>query len=136
MRTTARYLDGAKFEIDCGRHRLVCDQPPENGGEGAGPSPPDFLLVSLAACAAYYALRYLQARSLPTEGLTVQVTADKALSPARLASFRIEVRLPELEERHREGVLRAVKSCLIHNTLTHPPRIETVVRPAVTQPAA
>jgi len=33
-------------------------------------------------------------------------------------------------------VLRAVKSCLIHNTLTHPPRIETVVRPAVTQPAA
>jgi putative redox protein len=136
MQTIARYLDGAKFEVTCGRHRLVCDQPQENGGEGAGPSPPDFLLASLAACAAYYALRYLQARSLPTGGLAVEVAATKATNPARLASFRIEIQSPELEERHREGLLRAVKSCLIHNTLTHPSRIETVLRPAVAQPAA
>ena len=31
------------------------------------------------------------------------------------------------DERHREGVIRAAKSCLIHNTLLHPPTIETVV---------
>ncbi len=62
--------------------------------------------------------------------------AAKAPNPARLASFRIEIQSPELEERRREGLLRAVKSCLIHNTLTDPPRIETVLRPPVAQPAA
>lgn len=135
MQITARYLDGVKFELHCGDHRFVCDQPADNGGEGAGPSPPDFLLASLASCAAYYVLRYLQTRALPTEGLTVRVTAGKAANPPRLGSFRIEVRLPELEERHREGVLRAVKSCLIHNTLLHAPVIETVVETPVAQPA-
>jgi len=63
--------------------------------------------------------------------LSVRVEATKALGPARLDSFRIEVQIPELDERHREGVLRAVKSCLVHNTLLHAPRIETVLTTAV-----
>jgi len=87
-------------------------------------SPPEFLLVSLGTCAGYYALQYLKTRSLPTEGLRVEVDATKAAGPARLDSFRIEVQVPELEERHREGVLRAVNSCLIHHTLQHPPKVE------------
>jgi uncharacterized OsmC-like protein len=28
------------------------------------------------------------------------------------------------DERHREGVLRAAKNCLIHNTLLHAPEID------------
>jgi hypothetical protein len=36
--------------------------------------------------------------------------------------------VPELDPRHEEGILRAVKACLIHNTLLHAPAIETVVR--------
>jgi hypothetical protein len=55
------------------------------------------------------------------------VEADKAAQPARLGTFRIEVTVPGLDEKHTAGVLRAVKSCLIHNTLLHPPVIETVV---------
>jgi putative redox protein len=57
----------------------------------------------------------------------VRVTAEKALKPARLASFRIEVTGPVLEDRHQEGMLRAVKACLIHNTLLSEPNIEIAV---------
>ncbi len=91
-------------------------------------SPPEFLLVSLGTCVGFYAAQYLRARSLPTEGLEVRVTAEKATQPARLDSFRIEVAVPELELRHQEGVLRAAKACLVHNTLLHPPQIETVLK--------
>jgi hypothetical protein len=63
----------------------------------------------------------MRTRSLSTEGLEVRVSAEKALGPARLASFRIVVTIPEIEERHKEGVLRAVKSCLIHYTLLNSP---------------
>lgn len=91
-------------------------------------TPPEFLLTSLGTCAAFYAVEYLRARSLAAEGLTVRVTAEKASGPARVDSFRIEINVPGLaDERHREGVLRAAKACLIHNTLLHPPTIETVV---------
>ncbi|MFB3829404.1 MAG: OsmC family protein [Bryobacteraceae bacterium] len=131
MEITVQHLGDVKFEVAARGHRVVCDQPPDNGGADAGMSPPEFLLASLATCAGYYAVYYLKSRNLPLEGVGVRVTADKELKPARMTNFRIEVNVPEIEERHREGVLRAVKSCLVHNTLLQAPAIETVVQTAV-----
>ena len=36
----------------------------------------------------------------------------------------------ELEPNHREGMLRAVKACLIHNTLLNAPAIDVLVTAA------
>jgi len=127
MEATAQYLGDSKFEVAARRHRVICDQPLDNGGSDEGMSPPEFLLASLATCAAYYAAQYLKARGLASRDLKVRVAAEKALQPARLASFRIEVEAPDLDERHQAGILRAVKSCLIHNTLLAGPRIEIVI---------
>lgn len=128
METSVHYLNGVQFEVETRGHRVVCDQPVSDAGADAGMSPPEFLLASLGTCAAFYAVQYLKTRSLPAGDLKVRVHAEKAMQPARLGSFRIEVQIPNvLEERHKEGVLRAVKSCLIHNTLLHAPAIETVI---------
>jgi uncharacterized OsmC-like protein len=106
---------------------VICDQPLDNGGSDEGMSPSEFLLASLATCAAYYATQYLKTRKLPTEDLRVRVSAEKATHPARLAAFHIEVTAPGLTERHQDGILRAAKSCLIHNTLLGGPTIEVAV---------
>jgi len=120
-------LEGVKFEVQARGHRVTCDQPVENAGTDAGLSPPEFLLASLGTCAMYYAAEYLRVRGLPAEELQVRVAAEKAAHPARLSSFRIDVLAPGLEARHQEGVSRAVKKCLIHNTLLEPRAIETSV---------
>lgn len=127
MEIVANYLEGSKFEVIARGHRVLCDQPPENGGSDAGMTPPEFLLASLATCAGYYAAQYLKARSLPGEGLKVRVTAEKAVQPARLASFHITVEVPGIDVRHKAGILHAVKACLIHNTLLGSPAIEVSV---------
>ena len=127
MEVTAEYLAGSKFQVEARGHRVMCDQPRDNGGADEGMSPPEFLLASLATCAAYYAAQYLQARDLSTENLRVRVLAEKAPHPARLASFRIEVAAPELDVHHQAGLLRAVKACLIHNTLLAQPAIEVAL---------
>ena len=129
-RKISYYIEGSKFEVNAGGHRVICDQPIDNGGSDEGMSPPEFLLASLATCAAYYATQYLKTRGLPADDLKVQVSAEKALQPARLASFRIEVFAPGLEERHQAGILRAVRACLIHNTLLAGPSIEITVNAA------
>lgn len=131
MEVTVRHLENVQFEVEARGHRVLCDQPVGNGGADAGMSPPEFLLASLASCAGYYALQYLRTRSLPAAGLSVRVSAQKAQQPARLASFRIEVTAPGLDERHEAGILRAVKTCLVHHTLLNTPVIETVVNAAV-----
>jgi putative redox protein len=127
MESYTKYLGGRKFETKVGIHRIISDQPVSAGGTDAGASPPELLLASLGACAGHYAAEYLNARSLPKDGLEIGVSAAKATQPSRLGSFRIEVKVPCLEERHQQGLLRAVKTCLIHNTLKTSPQIDVEI---------
>jgi uncharacterized OsmC-like protein len=125
METTVRFLDGVRFEAEARGHTILCDQPVENGGQDSGMTPPEFLLASLGTCAGYYALQYLKARGLASAGLVVKVTAGKAAQPARMDHFQILIEVPGLvDPKHREGVIRAAKNCLIHNTMLHAPSID------------
>ena len=128
MEVTIRHLGNVRFEAGACGHRVICDQPPTNGGTDQGMTPPELLLSALGACAGHYAVQYLSTRNLSSEGLEIVVHAEKTTQPARLGTFRIEVILPGLDPHHETGVLRAVKACLLHNTLLHTPAIETVVR--------
>lgn len=124
---------GVEFAVNIRGHRLVCDQPVNAGGGDQGITPPEFLLASLGTCAAYYAVEYLKARSLPAGGVQVRVRAEKALNPGRLSRFWIDVEAPGVsDDRHRDGVMRAVKRCLIHNTLLSAPAIDVSVHAPVT----
>ena len=132
MEVTIQHLGDVKFEASTRGHRVICDQPADNGGSDTGMTPPEYLLVSLGTCAGFYAAQYMKVRSLAHESLEVKVSAEKATQPARLGQFRIEVIVPGLDPQHQAGILRAVKACLIHNTLIHAPAIETLVTtPAV-----
>jgi uncharacterized OsmC-like protein len=125
LETKIAYIDGVRFHVTARGHEIVSDQTPENGGTDCGMTPPELMLGSLGSCAAYYAGEYLRVRNLPATGLTVTVAAKKAQKPARLTEFRIGLSVPGLDDpRHREGILRAAKNCLIHNTLLHAPTIE------------
>ena len=128
MNITAKYVSGVQFEVVAGEHRLLCDQPTEQGGQNQGPTPPEFLLVSLGTCVGYYALQYLKMRSLPTEGLKISVSAAKAKQPARLASFEVEVMVPGLDSAEMAGLKRAASACLIHNTLMSAPEVLIAVK--------
>jgi putative redox protein len=128
MEVTIQHLGNVRFQAVTRGHRVICDQPRDNGGLDTGMTPPEFLLVSLGTCAGFYAAKYLESRKLSAAGLHVRVFAEKALQPARLAKFRIEVVVPGLDPAHEAGLLRSVKVCLIHNTLVNAPAIETVVR--------
>jgi putative redox protein len=128
MEVKVQHLGNVKFAASARGHRVICDQPQDNGGTDAGMTPPEFLLVSLGTCVGFYAAKYLETRKLSVDGLAVRVVADKALQPARLAQFRIELIVPGLDPAHEAGILRAAKACLIHNTLVNAPAIETVLR--------
>jgi len=134
MEIRVQHLEKVKFAATVRGHRIVCDQPPANGGGDEGLTPPEFLLVSLGTCAGFYAAQYLKNHGLSQEGLEVAVNAEKMSAPARLGTFQIAVHVPGLPPDHEAGVLRAVNACLIKNTLAQAPVIETVLHTGV--PAA
>jgi putative redox protein len=129
LEVSVEHLGSVQFEIKARGQSIVCDQPVENGGFDEGMTPPELMLASLGSCAAFYAVDYLKRQKLTVEGTKVRVTAEKAKNPARLDQFKIEVDVPAgLSEEQVKGVDEAVRRCLIHNTLTHPPSIELAIR--------
>ena len=124
MEVKISHLDHVKFSIQSRTHTILCDQPAESGGEDSGMTPPELLLASLGSCAAFYAAQYLKIHGLAESGVEVSVTAEKLKQPARLGNFKIRVASPvSLTEEQREGMMRAVHHCLVHNTLLSPPEI-------------
>ncbi|WP_348263806.1 OsmC family protein [Telmatobacter sp. DSM 110680] len=124
MEVTVKQIDGLKFSVEARAHKVICDQPLENGGEDAGMTPPEFMLGSLGTCAEFYAVQYLRARRIDDAGVEVTVTAEKLMKPARLGNFRIQVRCPaQLSAEQTEGLQRSVHHCLIHNTLLSVPDV-------------
>jgi uncharacterized OsmC-like protein len=124
-----------RFSIQSRNHTIFCDQPTENGGEDTAMTPPELMLASLGSCAGFYAVQYLKTRNFAESGVEVSVTAEKLEGPARLGNFNIRVECPvDLNEEQREGLMRSVRHCLIHNTLLAPPEIEIDL--AIAHPAS
>ena len=133
MKAVVESIGKVGSRVHVGEHELVFDQPTSvPGGEDRGPSPLDVMVVSVAACAHYYAAAYLYGRGLSTDGLAVEVTAEKDRVPvARIGGLSMKVRIPAgLDERQVAGIERAIKSCPAYGTLLHPPSVEVVVEPS------
>jgi hypothetical protein len=56
--------------------------------------------------------------------------------PARIGRLQVFVTTPELNPKDQAGILRAVKSCLIHATLLNAPVVDIVLNAPVGVPAA
>jgi uncharacterized OsmC-like protein len=131
MKTLVESIGRVGSRAQVGDHEMIFDQPASvPGGEERGPSPLDVMVVSVAACAHYFAAAYLHGRGLPTEGLTVEVESEKERVPvSRLGRLSMKVRLPTgLSERQIAGVERAIKSCPAYGTLLHPPSVEITIQ--------
>ncbi len=129
MEVRVTYQNGVQFQAESRGHRILSDQPWDNHGQDQGMTPPEWFLASLGACVGFYAVKYLEARQLDPRGLEVVVTADKVEHPARLDNICIRVKtgIP-LDERQQKGLEKAVDACIIHNTLTHPPKMTTEIQ--------
>jgi uncharacterized OsmC-like protein len=130
MYVTARNTGGKRFEMVARGHKVSVDQPIENEGTDSAMTPPELFISAIAACAAYYADEYLKVRGLPNEGVEIQISAEKGDRPARITEIHIDVVAPGLNQRHRDGILRAVDACLLKHTLHKLPQITTRVSAA------
>jgi putative redox protein len=118
MRAIARRSDRSlKHQVEIRSHRLTADEPKEEGGTDAGPSPQDLLAASLASCSAITMEMYADRKGWDIGEVAVDVTYEPAQrgSPTR---FSIDVRLPkELPQEQREKLMQIVAKCPVHRTL-------------------
>ena len=118
MRAVARRAGGKlKHHIEMGNHRLTADEPPDHGGDDAGPNPQELLAASLASCSAVTMEMYANRKGWDIGEVTVDVDYEPAQrgSPTK---FTMAIKLPkELPEDQREKLMQIVAKCPVHRTL-------------------
>lgn len=72
----AKQVNGFKIETRSGNHVSIVDQPKAGGGNDAGPSPLEYLFVSLAGCIATIGHIIAKQRRLPVRGIEVKVEGE------------------------------------------------------------
>lgn len=83
--------------------------------------------VSLGLCTYSVVAEYGRRFDAPAEGLEVQMEWEYAEDPYRVGRIDMDIRWPGLPESRVQAVERAAAQCTIHNTLHHPPEMETRV---------
>jgi putative redox protein len=120
MSYTVTHLGGRRFASQIRRHTVVTDQSVRAGGDDSAPSPPELISAALGSCIAVYVHQFCESRGLPHDGMRVVVTPSSAPGERRIAGLAVRVCLPtELPAHEMEMLERVVRSCPVHNTLTH-----------------
>jgi putative redox protein len=113
---------GKRVDAQLGDRVIRTDQSPEHGGEGSAPEPFELFLASLATCAGIYVLGFCQARSLPTEGISIAQTHHFDEATHALSHVELKVTLPaDFPEKYRAAVIRAAAGCKVKKVLSAPP---------------
>lgn len=83
--------------------------------------------TSLALCTLSVVASYAERLEVGIENLQARMKWDYVEDPYRIGSIDMELTWPEVPESRLKAVERAAAQCTIHNTLHHPPEIETRV---------
>lgn len=117
LEITVQHTGGARFIAESRQHRILIDQPAEDGATDQGMTPAELLLSALGSCVGQNVMQYLRLRKLPTEGLLIRVQAERAARPLRLSDFRVEIVAPGLTERQLRALEKSLPTGLVHNAL-------------------
>ena len=112
-----------RFRISIRGHEVVVDQPPP-ASDDAGPTPTELFVASLAACAAFYARRFLARHGLPEGALAISCEFTWAPDHSHVASIVLRVDVPDgVPEDLESALLRSIKQCTVHESIRRVPMI-------------
>jgi uncharacterized OsmC-like protein len=116
-----------------GRHSLVIDRSPTDGGQGVGFTGGELLLLALGACYTNDVFREAAKRGLEVLGVRVVVECDWEGDPPRAQHVRFSTRVEaEADEDEIMELMRYVDEIAeVHNSLRHGVQVELTEAEAV-----
>ncbi len=124
------YHGGMRYDITSGRHRVVTDQPVEDGGHDAGMSPVELFVGSLASCVGYFIGQFCERHGISRDGLTVDAEWEMAESPHRAGKVNLAIHLPHrLTPEQKERLLKVAQGCTVHQSVVVAPNVAIQLNP-------
>jgi uncharacterized OsmC-like protein len=117
LEISLRHTGGATFTAEARHHRVLLDQPAEDGAADQGMSPAELLLASLGGCVGQYVAQYLSLRGLSSEGLLIRVQAQPSSRPLHVGNFEVDVIVPGLTDRQLRALEKSFPAGLVQNAI-------------------
>lgn len=111
------------------QHTSIADEPTGVGGTDKGPSPADYICMSLAACKAITLRMYVQRKQWDAGKINVKVNLVSEESAAGLVpSFSCELSISGfLTDEQKQRLLQIVKACPVSKLLAKDSVVTTVL---------
>ncbi len=125
---TTAYVGDMLFETAIGKHKIQFDVPSGMGGDNRAPTPPEVFIASLGSCVAAFVVQFCIKHEINTDGMSVDVSYEKASNPTRLTDIKVKVNLPNGTCKQRAKALqRVAEHCPVHETIESIEHVEIVV---------
>ncbi|MBL0742071.1 OsmC family protein [Chryseolinea lacunae] len=124
-RTVVATIGRDKFNTQLSNavHSLVADEPVDAGGQDAGPTPGDYMRMSLASCTAITLRMYANRKQLDVEKIVVTVTSGQ--QQYKTVFTCVIAVTGNITEEQRARLEEIAHRCPVHKVLTNPIEIET-----------
>lgn len=132
MKLTATFHGGTRYDILCGKHRVMTDQPLEDGGQDTGMSPVELFVGSIAGCVGYFVGQFCGRHGICRDGLTVDAEWTMAEGPHRVGRIDIGIHLPHrISAEQKERLLKVAHGCTVHQSIAVTPNIGIKLNPSM-----
>ncbi len=133
MKLTVAYHGGTRYDITSGKHRIVTDQPVDDGGQDAGMSPVELFVGSVASCVAYFVGRFCERHNIPRQGLSVDAEWAIAEGPHRVGQINVAIHLPHrVPPELKDRLLKVAHGCTVHQSIAVPADVAIKLNPHAT----
>jgi len=130
MKLTVSYHGGTRYDITSGKHRIITDQPVEDGGQDAGMSPVELFVGSVASCVGYFVGQFCARHGIPRDGLSVDGEWTIAEGPHRVGRIDITIHLPHrMTTEQKERLLKVAHGCTVHQSIAVAPTVAIRLNP-------
>ena len=135
MEISLYHNGGSRFTAEARHHRVVLDQPVEDGATDQGMSPAELLLAALGGCVGQYVAQYLATRGLSTKALAVRVRTQPSPRALHFGSFEVEITAPGLTGPQLRALEESFPSGLVANAIRFENHLQFTAVSASTAPS-
>lgn len=121
-------LGGTDFEMTATirQHKVIFDEPTDNGGQDKGPAPTEMLCAALAACTTATVKMYLNHKQWKTDGITVEVEKSTNAEGKNVFTRKIEVK-GSFDQEQKTRIMAIANKCPVHKILESQSIIESTL---------
>ena len=108
-------------------HKIMTDQPVDNGGGNTAPAPYDLFLASIGTCAGIYIKSFCDNRNIPADGIKIIQSYEWNQETGLPVNIKLDIKLPsDFPEKYKASLIHVADLCKVKKTLADPPKFEII----------